>query len=78
MRPSSSSLRFLLGLVISMPLLVTMVPFVLTRLVDGPTSKISSSGAGRLSVVGGGVEGLSFRDGNGRGEGRMSAEASTG
>jgi hypothetical protein len=74
MRPSSSNLRFLLGLVIS----TLVVPFVLTRLVEGPISRISSSGADRLSVAGGGVEGLAFRGGNGKGEGRTNGEASIG
>jgi hypothetical protein len=54
-----------------MSTLVDVIPFVLGRLVEGPTSKISSSGADRLRVGGGGVDGLTFRGGNGKGEGRM-------
>jgi hypothetical protein len=73
-RPSSSNLRFLLGLVISM----LAVPFVLARLVEGPISRISSSGADRLSVADGGVGGRAFRGGKGRGEGRTNGGVSTG
>lgn len=73
MRPSSSSLRFLLGLVMA-----AVAPFVFARFIDGPASMTSSSGADRLRVAGRGVDGFNFRGGFGSGEGSINAGALTG
>lgn len=77
--PSSSSLLLLLGLAISS---IEDVPFasVFARLANGPTSKISSSGADRLrDGSGGGVDGcFSKRGGDGSGDGSMYAGPSEG
>lgn len=73
--PSSSSLRFLLGLPSSSD--DDEAPFVLARLAKGSASATSSSGADRFREgAGGGVDGRRWKGGFGNGDGNTNVVAS--
>ena len=73
--PSSSSLRFLLGLPISSN--DDDAPFILARLAEGSASATSSSGADRFrDSAGGGVDGRGLKCGLGNDDGNINVVAS--